>query len=242
MINKRGDIAVTLLVLMSVFLASVALISFIKDYGKIEAYVINPDFMDNVLYQSQEERYYFSESLRDGLITAYDEDFSNGAFSGRDLNKFKEKIKKYAIEKINSYSFKSEHLAELKNLMNSGKFEVIVLNDKIEGKFGYGGEMLISDEFSYDEKKMVDLAYRPRFTVSFKYLELGLEDFELVGNSISNCKGNEKIEECLNEKLSNFAASKVSDSGGESMIQITSKRDFVIDGVIKKIQYAYRNA
>jgi len=147
--NRRGDIAVTVLVLMTVFLTGFALFSFYTHYGKIEAYISDARFIESASFQERQIEFYLNDFSERAVLDSYSDLAANGQFTGtgvskqnsvvvlNDFDKFTsdaalrggiiEGIKRIAGE----YNFGSVSLDDFKNSLTAGKFNVGVLGDNV---------------------------------------------------------------------------------------------------------------
>lgn len=139
--NKRGDIAVTLLILMAVVLVSTSLFIFNTNTNKVSAEITDSRFLDKTYFKEDRINFYVNEAIEKAII----------GFNGdkaKFIEKFKSELDKYNITAVGN------EIENIKNNINEGNIEVkdkklivsikIKIDDKLEDK------VIIS--YLYDKK------------------------------------------------------------------------------------------
>jgi len=143
--NKKGDLATTLLVFMTLVLVGAALLSFIYSKG-IEATIADSRFIDNLYIKEDQIKFYLTEAGVNSLAKSYDDivkgdflvsspkkenevlvfDNFNENFANDNL---KEKFSANLKREIAKYKFNDKTLLEFQKEISAGKFNVDLKDD-----------------------------------------------------------------------------------------------------------------
>lgn len=210
--NKRANTAITLLVFIALFLVGFALFSFII-HPNVDARVGDARFIEKGL---QEEE----------------------VFKQRMFDESSLKIEKEFYDKTRDYPFKKMEISEFE-LNESGNLRIVrfvIEGDKVEVKLN---DSLYLLEIFDDSKNEVYLnyLYRPNPVLEISLSSMGLHSFEDIERAVRECGSvKDGVEGCLNGKLLNFE-SKLVVEGSKRRIEFTTKREFLIGGLLRKISF-----
>jgi len=142
--NKKGDVAVLLLVLLVLIITAIAFFIFLTDSKRIEKELVNPKILDSVYFKEEMVKFYIAEAGRSAMKEK------------REGEDFKEKF----AEKFEAYSFEEDYLKELKNRIEEGDFEVVEEADSMK---------IILENFSLRIiKEKVGILYQAKIVVEIK--------------------------------------------------------------------------
>lgn len=94
--NKKGDIAITLLVFMVLILCGATLLSFVYNSGKIQEEIINSRVLDSVYAGQIKIDFYINEAFQDVEYAGKTEFINN---VGQEIAKYKEESWEFSIDK-----------------------------------------------------------------------------------------------------------------------------------------------
>ena len=227
--NKRGDLAITALVLMTLVICVLASFSFIQNSKGVKESVYSASLSEGVKTNIQINRFYMRDAGEKAFVKTYKEFVETGEYiknpittiSGiefsdlqEDINgRFKQKFSENFLEEIKGYpitgvfSFNSEEeFAEV--TMESYGIKVYNTGDGVE--------------------------YNHPISENIFFSDVGLESFQNLDFVKEICKNNALDKETCFSKLENFDVSL----DGEK-VTLTSKRKFVIDNSLQGIQFSF---
>ncbi len=249
--NKKGDIAILLLVVLVLLLTSATLFSFIISSGKTEVKISNAKFIENFYSRQDLAEFYLSQAGEIAIFKTYNEfveedDYINNPVynSNREVefkelhgklnenfhNKFVENFK----TEFKSYDFEEDYLKNLKEAVNDGDFDVTLDRGILE---------IVID--SWEMKAFlndINITYTPGISLKFDLKRVGLHSFEEIYEIKEGCKGDENIEKCFSD-LINFDVGVVekekSDEQKYFFVTCTTKKDFLIEGEFDSIKFGF---
>jgi len=140
--NKKADLAVTLLVFMAVALAGAASVIFITNSGSFEAEIADARFIDKVYLKEGEINFYINEAMEKAV-----EDFNKEQDSEDKLiNDFKQELGKYNLPELKQAGEQVDEI-KIENNKTIAEFK-IELRDE---------EEIFSVVYTYNKKFEKDL-------------------------------------------------------------------------------------
>lgn len=260
--NKKGDVAVNMIVLMTLVLVAVTIMSFFIYNGKIQAKITDARFLDNIYTPEENARFYISDAGEKAIVTSYKEMIDSGLFTGQSPTKiegvvvfdsilprqvdddftlkfnenFKSIIQGYDI------SYKNE-IYESRGSVNGDIFNII-------GSITISGSMTIKDNkriwiwyfiptpFSEEViKQMMAISYKPKINIIFNISEIGLHSFQDIFSASKACLSEKDVQGCLSGKLVNFNV-QVGEQGNYKKVSLISKKKFVVNN-LEEIKLAF---
>jgi hypothetical protein len=112
LINKKADVAITLLVLMAVVLAGATLFVFNINQGKIETKIENYAFLNSVYLKENQMDFYINDIL-DEVIKNFDINEGKDKFIEKfkiELEKYKQKGGNYTIKELKEVNEQADNL------------------------------------------------------------------------------------------------------------------------------------
>ncbi len=225
--DKKGDLGVTLLVFMIVVLIAVTLFSFIRSSGKGEAFFGDVHIAESVIAKEDAARFNLFEAGKRSLTESYAEMAGNieTATDGELLGKLKDKVQKDSI-----FGGKGDNIVvEGKN--NSFSFSIKGAVYQVPTKIANEDTNELSVGVNYKTDVVAEIDLRNE----------GLHSFGDIADAGQECikqKTNPEIEVCLRNKLFNFDV-KVEDKDTKKNLIFTTKRDYLLSGVSRKIEFSY---
>jgi len=245
--NKRGDMTVVLLVVFVLVISSAALFSFIASSNKVEAKISDARFIENLYSDRDLAEFYLVGASESSIIKIFNETVESdsyieepnynfdgqvrfGVLSSGLNEKFKEDfVEEFKIE-FSKYDFEEDHLKSLKEIVAAGSFDVV-----------FDGEVLtvLITSWKFDDalNDIEVTLYSPRIDLKFDMMKMGLHSFEELYEVKENCKGRENIQGCF-EELVNFEV-EVAEKGEDVFVDLTSKKDFLISGGFRNINFGF---
>ena len=218
--NKRGDLAITLLVFMALLIIGVALFSFIV-HSKINAIIDSGSFVDKVVADKQAiEREVFikGQSL---LIEDY-------YLKAKNYEVEKSKLGYYVFSiNVVDKGIGFESKWDKGDLQFFNKDEIVLMN-----------ELLIKERslfFEGEQQANMNIKYSPKIFVKIRLNDIGLHGFDEIDSALNECKIKDeivKIKECLSGKLANFDVN-VDDLKN---VKMSTKSKFYLDKEFKSIE------
>lgn len=249
--NKRGDLATTLLVIMIIVLFLATSFSFISSSGKVETKIFDSRFLESVYLNESQTRFEINNAGESTFVKAYDEivvsdalaKLNNGGMTSDELNNLvKDKFSAYwkadsLAKKYNKFETSiNGNFVEL-NIKEFSIFKSeVVKNEKRVWIWGFIPTWYKTTE----QTTMKFVYYKPILSFRFESKSLGLERFDDIKNAFGECKnlvGNGEIEKCLGEKLTNLNA-KAQEENGKKIFNFETKKAFLIDGQLRKIRFS----
>lgn len=213
--NKKANVAITLLVFIALFLVGFGLFSFII-HPNIEGRVADARFVEKGFADEQ----IFRERMYVEGLTRIEKEFYD-------------KTRVYPFKDMQINEFEVNELDNLRKVKVEIKADItkLSLNDS-----------LYFLEIYDDSKKEIYLnyLYRPNPVVEINLTKVGLHSFEDIAKAVSDCKvldGESAVGSCFNAQLPNFD-SKVSGIGVARKVSFVTKKKFNIEGDLKNIEFS----
>ena len=247
MINRKGQIAIGLLVLMTLILTLVALMSFYNNSQDLKLKIADARFADKVYSDELNWKNNVRKQVELLVVERYSKaDIQNNEFEDIEVE-IENAVGKVRIPVDRNESDVKEAYIELDD-----EIVQIVMED-----FPISGRLLLENKErvwvwgfipagSFDQiKSSVGVIYRPSMKTNLNLTKIGLHGFKQISDSLEFCKifnTKQEIENCLSSRLLNFdiVASVIMDENGvisEKSVEMKSKRMFAIDGELKKIEF-----
>lgn len=148
--NKKADLAVTLLVFMSVALAGVASIIFITSERGMENKIVDARFMDEVYLKEELINFYINEIMEKAAVKDRTQEEIISNFSA-ELEKYKDQNGNYVLQE----------LSQVEGQINNIKVE----NNKAEAEF----EIMLKGNVAVKEKKAEKELFSAIYTYNKKF-------------------------------------------------------------------------
>ena len=209
--NKKGDFAVTLVVILSLALVGIALYSFNTSNRVFTSTINNPNILDEVYLQKDTGEFYLQNSMQNMYIkTFYDcvrEDF---CFAVSEKNKegilvfdkvwneeekFNEKFKENLGTELGRYN---SEILKIDNVKLSFSDNDNDISGQIEN---------IDLKADIVDENVDSLSYKTNFDSSINVNELGLNSIKEISKAWELCNdinGVEEKQKCYEDKLGNF--------------------------------------
>ena len=247
--NQKGVglVATVLLVLMVLITVCYALYSFATTSGKISARISDASLTEVVLAREQIVEFYIRESGKNAFIKTYSDFVKNGEYIDNpvvtlnyyefnDLNsklneKFSEKFRENFLEEFKKYEFNDDYLKLLKEKIGDSKINYDNSEVKIE-----------IDGWATEEKsESAGIYYNPKIIVELDFNDFGVDSFESLKKAKDVCiKKTGDYGKCYYENLFYFNSAELKDSAsGINYIHLSSKKQFLLDGEYKKIEFDF---
>ncbi len=248
--NKRGDMAVIMVVFMTLLLVGVALYYFNTSNKAYAETIQNPDILDKVYFQEDQAKFYLQDSLERATINTYQDFIDNELYIVNSVKK-----DDYLIF---DKPWNEEEKFERKLIENFG---IEISKYKIEG-FDLGNMEINAEannifvkmknfnaDFSTTENE-VGVSYDKEINAELNLNEFGLHSFKEISDVKEYCKEIASAVEkgnCYSEVLKNFDVSAElirKDAGGNvitvftdetgvadaySVVTLRSNKSFFID-------------
>lgn len=249
--NKKGDIAILLLVVLVLLLTSATLFSFIMSSGKTEVKISNAKFIENFYSRQDLAEFYLSQAGEIAMVKTYkefveeDDYINNPIYNFKDEVEFKQLHSKLSenfhdrfIEnfktEFNSYDFEEDYLKNLKEIIKDGDFDAVVDEGSLT--------LAVNDWEMKDSLNDINITYSPGISLKFDLKKAGLHSFEEIYEIKERCKGDENIEDCFSD-LINFDVSVVekekSDKQKYFFVTCATKKDFLIGEEFDSIRFSF---
>ena len=246
--NKKGDFAVTLVVILSLALVGIALYSFNTSNRVFTSTINNPNILDEVYLQKDTGEFYLQNSMQNMYIkTFYDcvrEDF---CFAVSEKNKegilvfdkvwneeekFNEKFKENLGTELGRYN---SEILKIENVKLSFSDNDNDISGQIEN---------IDLKADIVDENVDSLSYKTNFDSSINVNELGLNSIKEISKAWELCKdinGLEEKQKCYENKLGNFNAEiateeKLDNAGNKKKnydkIILTSKKSYFLSDIV----------
>lgn len=255
--NKRGDMAVIIVVFMTLLLVGVALYSFNTSNKAYAGVIQNPNVLDKVYVQEDQMRFYLQDSLERAEIKTYQDFIDNELYIVNSVKKddylifdkpwneeekFKQKLTENFKTEISKYNLEGFDL---------GNLEI-----NVEGNNVFVKMKNFNADFSTTGNEVV-VSHSKEINVELDLNEFGLHSFKEISDVKESCKEITSAVEkgnCYSALLKNFDVSAElirKDAGGNvitlftdeaevadaySVITLRSKKSFFIDNLgLKKV-------
>ena len=254
--NRKGDLATTLLTLMIVVLYITTIFIFYSGSGKVESNFIEPTFIDGAYALEKEAKFNINSAGERAFVNSYSDVASQGLFGKlNEGSSSSDDLKKVMAEKFFEYFKADQGLKDYSNYRQFENFEVSI-NENVVLKssdfpisrraiFEKGVRAYLWGFIPLPYKTTTEvlgamIIYNPKLNFEFSFDKLGLEKFEKLKSALIACTGKESkelIENCLDGKLLNFDSS-VSEVNGKRVIKFETKKSFIINGKSQKISFS----
>lgn len=252
--NKRADISIVLLVILTLVLTISSLFIFVNSSSAVEAEIYNVKFIDQFYLRQNLAEFYVSESMKKALVQTYNEFVSDskgiyyylnnpketpqnsGNFEFNELHdklneNFKSKLRENFQIEFKKYNFNEgyveEYLRELNSLVEQGSFDVSANKEILK--------ITVNDFMIKDSFEKIKIEYSPEIKLEFNLTKLGLHDFDKVYEIKEKCKTDENLKNCFESGLINFNVGV----NENNLVTLKSKKDFLIDNDFKKIVFSF---
>lgn len=211
-INKKGNVSITLLVFIALFLVGFALFSFIV-HPNIEARVADARFIEKGFQEEEmfKQRMFVESSLRIG-------------------QEFYDKTREYPFRAMGVSDF------ELNESGNLRLVKIAFNGDNVD--VSLNSSLYLLERFDDSKNEIyLNYLYRPNPILEMKLSSMGLHSFEDINKALVECgavKGD--VAGCFNGKLVNFESKVVVDSLNRQ-VNFETKKMFSISGSLKKISF-----
>ena len=251
--NKKADFPVVALVLLTLLTVSVALYSFYSNSNKVKADVLDAKIAEVLDMQEKQIEFYIDKEGKTALAKTYDsfvnegviflekrnDKFVLGSIDPNWKDRFAVKFKENFQKEFEKYNFEEEdYLWRFKGLVTRGSFSIFVKEDRVEfytDKFILNEVELKQGSSGEGAEKAVEVKYVPKIS----------KEFIFNRNWINSFKELEEFRECFKNKetncdlkLFNFNI-ETSKIGVEDYIKLSSKREFLIDDMYKRIEFGF---
>ncbi len=244
--NKKGDMTVLLFVVLVLVMSSATLFSFINSSGKVEAQISDARFIENLYSDRDLAEFYLIGASEITIVKIYDGFVESDSYVGNPnynsehqvrfgvlnpgLNKeFRDNFIEEFKTEFSRYDFEEDYLKNLKEIIAVGSFDVV-----------FDGEVLtmsINNWELNDFLNNINVTYSPRIYLKFDMMKMGLHGFEEIYDVKESCKGDENVKSCF-EELVNFEV-EVAEKGEDIFVEFTSKKDFLIGGEFRNINFGF---
>lgn len=254
--NKRGDMSVILITLMTVLLCTASIFIFITSSKKANAEISDVSVFSKLDEQKNIAEFYIKDAGEKAVISVYKEIIDNKEFYSSPLIsnsngdvEFKglnSEINKNFIDKFDtifknnfmSYGFTEEYLKNLNEIVYDGKF-----SRDFNGNFF--SVSMSGVEFNEQSGK-INISYLPTLSAKFNLEEIGVSSFDEIYRTKEDCKTHETaelIKRCFENDLANFDAEVLekTDSAGKKyfLVNLETKKEFFINGKFEKIKFGF---
>lgn len=249
--NKKGDIAILLLVVLVLLLTSATLFSFIMSSGKTEVKISNAKFIENFYSRQDLAEFYLSQAGEIAMVKTYKEFVEEDDYINNPIYNFKDEVEFKGLHsklsenfhdrfvenfktEFNSYDFEEDYLKNLKEIIKDGDFDAVVDEGSLT--------LAVNDWEMKDSLNDINITYSPGISLKFDLKKVGLHSFEEIYEIKERCKGDENIEDCFSD-LINFDVSVVekekSDEQKYFFVTCATKKDFLIGEEFDSIRFSF---
>lgn len=244
MLNKKGDMSIVLLVLLTFLAVGAALFSFVTS-GSVAKEVIDPRVVESVYVQENSIKFYLNEIGKKALVKTYSDFANDGDYvsvpvkfnSGYpyfdnlrpDLNGvFIKKFKENFRNEIKSYNFEEDYLKqinskEFETFGNYNDFEVVFKNLEMKQSFG--------------EENILNVYYKPEIKIQLSFSKIGLINFNELYEIKIECKN---IDCPLEKSEFSITDGEISIGGKmKRMISFESQKKFLTDSGLDSVKFGF---
>ena len=254
--NKKGDVAITVLVLLVLVVTGAALLTFLNSSQDIEAKILESDVVDIVNTREASSRLYLKQIGEEAYVMTYLNFVEDGRYlkdrtkkslegnsylqigelsGSNELNEeFIRIFRKNLVNRFRVHNFEDnpEILKNLFNKINLDEFEVSGSSEKLEVKIS---DFSVEREFKEENLKVT---YSNPFSVELSFAKERLIGFEEILEFKQSCVGDSRIGCYDGKDLDNFNV-EASEILGEVLIKMTSKNEYLIEKEFKKIEFSF---
>ncbi len=247
--NKRGDVSIVILVFLVLLVVFGSLFIFYTSSVKIKDKISGVVVFNKVYMQENSIKFYLDSAGKDVMVKTY-KDFVDDSGDEYDYinnrrtvegkypefeelhSKINEKFEKRFSEnfkkEFEKYDFEEDYLIDLKKNISENKFDVSFNGEFIQLNMN---SLMLTNSI-----KETSIIYKPQISLEFDLNKIGLDDFGKLYNVKEDCKKQEDIQECFNNRLNYFNAFVNQEN---SLVTLTSKKEFLIDEEFKKIEFSF---
>lgn len=262
--SRKGNLPILIFVIMTFVVCSYTLFIFLTNSPQVKAAIINVDRgFDSIYDQEAETRFFLRDSFEKALIKTYEEFVVRGDYlSNLRISQFSE-LQGIYYSGILSQGFKTEFIVRLKENFKKDiqgkKFEKSYLNnlqkDILDEKFeimfkeNKNIEVKIDNSFFDYKGDGIETIYNPVIKEEINFTRTGLEEVENFVELGSLCSGFSEIDEkkegyetkkgYLDNFEFNYREIEISEDKKELVLDLKSKREFLIDNDFKKIEFSF---
>lgn len=246
--NKRGDVSIVILVFLVLLVVFASLFIFAISSMNVKEVISGYLIFDRVYAQEDLIEFYLDSAGKDAVAKTYTDfvdsgvpelDYINnrksvGGYSefGELHDKLNENFEKRFIDnfkkELAKYEFEESYLIDLKKNISENKFDVSFNGEFIQLNMN---SLMLTNSI-----KETSIIYKPQISLEFDLNKIGLDDFGKLYSVKEDCKKQEDIQECFNNKLNYFNALVNQEN---SLVTLTSKKEFLIDEGFKKISFSF---
>ncbi len=249
--NRRGDIAVVLIVILTLAVSLAALTSYVINKNSAVSIVSDAGFIESVYMKEEQVRFYSDNALQMGIAKAYSE-FSFGRTGEKDL--FSDSVKRYFKEEVEKLKAEDKVLTDFKTSVKEDKFALNFDSDKTEfslNEISIGSGVYIKNKkrvllwnfiptpVKADELEAnIGVLYRPKIEERVYFSELGLKGFDELEEDLNYCKQASDFSGCLKSREGDFDLT-IAKADEKYHILMESKRSFVISGKLQPVRLEF---
>ncbi len=206
--NKKGDVAVVLVVIMAFLLVGIAMFSFSTASNAYSTEISNPNDLDEIYLKKYNYEYYITNSLENAYLLTYNDFVKNNFYFPSQEKKYNYTVfdKEWNEEERFEEKFTENFNKEIDKYIYEG-----LRSEDI--KLDFRDDEIIARIENFNTKNVLDEAeeksfeYNASIEVKFSSKVFGLHSFKEISNVVQKCKSiagaNEK-KECYEKDLSNF--------------------------------------
>jgi hypothetical protein len=252
--EKRGDVAINILVVLVLIMAITTLFVFSSHGGDMKARVLNSKVAGGFYVYVEEAKDYLSSSGERALLETYEEFVkgvgANDYIKNRQTNgegipnfvgladnldeKFKNRFSEKFKEDFGKFVFERENLIGLQKVVSEDKFLVEVSGGDVILKIN---QWEFIERAKEEDKDKIVILHTPKIIINFDLEKIGLHTFKDLDEVKENCKVKITVGEkkkCFEEGLFNFEIKLE----GE-VVKLISKKKFLIKKVIEKFDFSF---
>ena len=247
MVNRKGQIAIGLLVLMTLVLTGAALYSFYNNSQSLKLQISDARFVDKVY--SDELLWKITAMKQVESLTV--EGYSKASIDNRNSEETEKEIEN-SIGKVLIVNDKNKSETKEASVELNDEQVKITMED-----FPISARLLLKSKervwvwgfipaSSFEQiKASIGVIYRPSMITTLNLTKIGLHGFRQINSALESCKmfdTKQEIENCLQKRLVNFdiTANIVNDENWaviDKSVEMKSKRVFAINGQLKKVEF-----
>lgn len=231
--NKRGDISIVVLVLLTFLLCGSTLLYFSFNKNKVVSYVGDASAIDEVRIQEREARFYLRQVAERAIIESY-------IFAAKDVKSYSAEgaFSKLVLEKIKELIAKDTSSDEIvdrirKSTANNG------ISVKMEGD-----KVFVSLEnvvfYASSNEGRIQASYIPKILVDVGLTDMGLYDLKKVDSYYNNvCKKSLwTFFSCMTTEfvLYDFVQRECDSNGNACKNFLVTKAAFFVENELKQIE------
>lgn len=245
MMNRRGDVAITLLVFMIVVLLGYSLFSFYKGASGVGVEVTDSRFVEGMYLNEGVALFNIESAGEKALVKGYRETLNEGVFRKIGAGTANSEVDGLMRDRVLDALKKEPAVGKY---VGAGDNLVVVVNGEdieIDAK----NVILPTITAKGKEEKVVGVGvYEAKPNITMNLREQGLWGFvEIVSVSRECVKDNKdlpgsaeaEIERCVEARITTFDV-RVSKEGANFVLNFISKKTFYLDKQFKKVDFAFK--